>query len=361
MTKTYELGLTKDIAIDILEQWLTKLNRNEKTQANYGLSTKLKCSAGLTTTNPTRRPTVAIGIKHLSTFTNKVPDQNFAQVAIAIFHEARHVEQDYEIKQARPTLTDSLFINILAYRNNPRLRKALYQHNIQEIDAEQNGIHNAAKHLKAMFPNMDCERLVLDCVNESNKHHGYWLHTVTAEELQTLDDVSKAFRIAKKQAINEPNNHQPRRKVSAFLNRDTYVQIFKGPEHDRQLWSQVNKELTHAYNHRPSIEFEQMLATLNLYARPHYVQQYYPAATKLGLTPEQTFQNPFPETQSDLMARLHIPAPVLHRENAECQKRQSQTTMQQDLKRQQAILLSKRGPAWVSECTGPEFTDQYGQ
>lgn len=361
MTKTYELGLTKDMAIDILERWLMELNRNERTQADYGLSTKLKYSAGLTTANPTRRPTVTIGIRHLSTFTNKVPDQNFIQTAIAIFHEARHVEQDYEIKQARPTLPDSIFINILAYQNNPRLRKALYQHNIQEIDAEQNGIHNAAKNLKATFPNIDCERLVLDCVNESNKYQGYWLHTVTAEELETLDDVSKAFRIAKDQALNEPNNHQPRRKVSAFLNRDTYVQMLKGPRHDQQLWSQVNKELTHAYNHKPSIEFEQMLATLNLYARPYYVQQYYPAAAKLGLIPERTFQNPFPETQAALMDRLDIHIPVLHREDTECQKRQSQTTMQQDLERQQAILLSKRGPAWVSEYTGPESTGQYGQ
>ena len=98
MTKTHELGLNERQALSLLETWAEILTQKETTRAQYTFTPTRNCSVGNTTLSPKRLPECKIGIKNLATFTGKVYDQRFIQAAIALFHEARHAEQDYESK-----------------------------------------------------------------------------------------------------------------------------------------------------------------------------------------------------------------------------------------------------------------------
>ena len=136
------------------------------------------------TTSLNKKPEIYIGVHDifkptlLNNPSNKilVDDMCFINAVVAIFHEYRHMNSRmYGCEYFRDNLEDNYYlaINYMALEDNEQYYENNYLNMACEIDAEQYAINAAYGYLQELFPKIDCEKLIVEYVNERAKSSKY--------------------------------------------------------------------------------------------------------------------------------------------------------------------------------------------
>lgn len=307
--KKADLGLNRQQAEKLLSGWVDMLNSQPQFAADYKFDQGLDCTTGQATlfADPDRKSEVRVGVRHMAGITGKVKTSKFVQSAISLFHESVHVLQDHDRKlgvQSEATRPEQL-ASFAAYRNNPGLYQALQDVNLMELQAEQNGIGFACKMLRHAFPDADCEKLVLDAVNECNaeKNSNYWLGRVTKQPLASLDQLNEAYRTAAAEILTGHRASQAE-KISGLENDELY-RILRPDVDGDNPWKPFTDRIKFEAQLGDGAGFDRMLACVTLHAHPEYCRTF-PALQPLAfkLSPRAVFGAEFPETAEQIKDRL---------------------------------------------------------
>ena len=321
--ETYVLGLTNRTANAIITNIAQEQAQNAGQPLKHRFTLRSPVGNATTELSLIKDPNMAIGIYGLFSLSGQVSDQQFIKTGIAIFHEFRHIEQDYQSKtgiqtpipgQVRPVIEPEVIIANIAYRNNGQYYKSTYFHNVQEIDAEAYGVLATRKMLAVQFPHVpevQRDELLLDVINDTNrdlKSKNYWLRSVTTRPISSIDQLKQAFQHAAEICLTKPKKSQFHKKPN--LIGDEFYRVTQGSISVRNTWGPILYQFRRNTESGTGADFDRMLACVTLYARPDYMTKFK-AAQDLDLSPQAVFGRDFPESQRSVMARLNIsPNPI---------------------------------------------------
>ena len=222
-----------------------------------------------------------------------VSDMKFTWATVNLFHEARHIEHAYDIG-----MTAGLSVSDIATRKNRSLYiRNMYQ-NPMEIDAEYNGIRSAYDVMRHTFPGMDCEKLIVDYVNERISNWDYFIgKEKDAKEFLSMDDICHAFEDAYAASSMHPRTYG---KMKGFRRYTDEIVRAMDPDAPDTGWGRFFEAFERA---ETGTQSDRMAACLSAYIHPEY-KNLHACLAHADMSPETIFGDGFPETPEELRIRL---------------------------------------------------------
>lgn len=239
-------------------------------------------TGGTVSSNTTTKPTkIFIGINGLKE--NKIlpqqyiPDQNFIQTIVNIYHETQHYYQITQTFQSdNPTKTDvAQTLCAIACQNNPHyyLDNGNYFKNPNEIEAEYYGIMNTYEYLCDTFPNIDKnihEQLMVNFVNQKSEQYSYWIHHSNDKQFTSLFEIEQAFDKA------YDNSFEQKRTYFTLQSRDY--------NDEARQYIQKNLDIIDIYNNQPNgTSQDKIIASINCHLHSD-LQNKYKSIQKIDLS-----------------------------------------------------------------------------
>lgn len=316
--ETHIFGLTDRKANALILNILQAKETDTSQHVTCGFTSDLPTGEAKTTLSLYQDPIMQIGKQGLTTLSGKISDQKFITMVLAIHHEFRHIEQDYQTRtgvpeKSRLAIPPEVITANIAYRNNQEYYQATYLCNIQEMDAEIYGILATQKTLETQFPDIPPQKhqeLLLGIINDLNQNPktDYWLKRHTTKTITSIEQLEKTFSTTADMYLHEPKKSQFHKKPN--LIDDEFYRVTQGSISVRNTWGPILYQFRRNMESGTGADFDRMLACVTLYAHPDYMARFK-AAQDLDLSPQTIFGRDFPESQRSVMARLNIsPNPI---------------------------------------------------
>ena len=218
----------------------------------------------------------------------KIKDIDFVSTVVGIFHESRHLDarligcKNFQDVGARGDITKAdnycIQLSYMARDGNNCYYKNNYDNMISEIDAEYYAINMAYEYLKNNFPNVDCEKLVVDYVNNRIQSGPYKIDYID-EKYSSLLHINKAF----KDRINQ--SKKTHRHID-FNCSDQAISLINNTR-----WNDIKKQIydiSQNNNDECGFKTDEMLAALTFYLSPEYTKSL-PGEWQKKLSPKEVF------------------------------------------------------------------------
>lgn len=263
---------------------------------------------------------INIGIKELikknqlglASASNIVPEDNYVNTIVALFHENRHIEalsyncegfaKDMENLKAEclknihgSSNLDinkgmrnnfeydyALMVNYLSREGNEQYYYNNYENMSSEIDAEQYSINMAYMYLKNMYPNIDAEKLIVNYINNRIDTETYKINFPKyADRYSSLREINNAFDIKIQQVIHL------KREINLGATDEICTLIGSNSE-----WQPIKDKITSLMSkcniENAGLMMDEMLASIVIYRYPEY-RNLLTDEWKNKLSPESIF------------------------------------------------------------------------
>lgn len=309
------LNLTYQQARQIFDTWMTKLENDSKIPARYYFDTKMTVSDAATKPDGQNGMMVILGIHDISPNTNPdapVDTKNFVHAAVNLFHESRHVQQEYEERTLTTQQAAALAIADIPYQRNWQTYRRKYLSNFHELDAELSGILSAKDALSKTFPHINCERLIVDYVNDRFADDKiYHIGICGHPTYHSISEIEHAFGLAFSKYETLPHTTiDVEDDDIRHSGPDTLNIIINGSQRTRERWQPFTAKMYPKFPPHPSAKTYDMMATsVMLHAYPEYLKKYN-ALRNVDLSAETVFGMKFPESTASIRLRLGEPLPI---------------------------------------------------
>lgn len=307
------LNLTYQAAHNLHKTWMSRLQREQGKFINvkYGFDESEPTDRAATAPDGRNGMIVQLGVHGLSPDTNPdtpVDVKKFVYTTVNLFHEAQHVWQEYEERMAETPFATDLVIADVAYRKNWKSYRRRYLTNLHELDAEFTGILNARDVLSSTFPNVNCDQLIVDYVNDriSGKNL-YFIGEHGHPKYSTVAEIENAFGDAFDRYETTPHRFVDVQDPDVKYTRaDHIAMILVGDKETAIKWQQFTDRLSNATTGQT---YDTMAASVMLHAYPEYLKKYN-ALRNVDLSAETVFGMKFPESTASIRLRLGEPLPI---------------------------------------------------
>lgn len=228
-------------------------------------------------------PRIIINTANLCNEKDNVDDQAFVATVVTMFHEARHMENhllQYTFTRDDPEECRQMALSYLVHQGSDIFYYSNYYNDPMEIDAEEYGVVMAYEYLSTTFPDIDCEKLILDYVNDRAKSSNLYFFTVfDNEKLTTIEDAKKMYD----NAFTESKNKAKTYNISKSDDKHTLRCLLDKRLIKDECWL-TRERIEGTKNH----EANKMLASLILHHYPEYLKKL-PSLRNIDFTPEHYF------------------------------------------------------------------------
>ena len=215
-----------------------------------------------------KHPKIIINTTNLHKEKDNISDKTFVATVVTMFHEARHMEnhlKQYTFTRDDPEECRQMALSYLVHQESDIYYYSNYYNDPMEIDAEEYGVLMAYNYLKKNFPNADCDKLILDYVNDkSNETEIYFFTLFENERLTNIEDIQKMYDTAFSESKNkakayiisdDENSHSLRCSLDKKLIKD-------------ECWL-VREQIEGTKNN----DANKMIASLIIYHHPEYLEK----------------------------------------------------------------------------------------
>lgn len=213
----------------------------------------------------------------------KVNDYDFISLVVTMYHEARHMEnflKHYTFTRDDPEECRQMALSYLVHQGSDIFYYSNYYNDPIEIDAEEYGVVMAYEYLSTTFPDIDCEKLILDYVNDRAKSSNLYFFTVfDNEKLTTIEDARKMYD----NAFTESKNKAKTYNISKYDDKHTLRCLLDKRLIKDECWL-TREHIEGTKNH----EANKMIASLILHHYPEYLKKL-PSLRNIDFTPEHYF------------------------------------------------------------------------
>lgn len=208
-------------------------------------------------------------------FQKYVPDSHIVRSVMNEFHEHMHCIQNATMFR-KEELSENEQIQLLqdtARINNDDFYFDNYLIAACEVQAEQYGILQTYEYLKQIprLSNKQCEKLILDVVNEKMLTPGTGYFVKRNRPFTSLSEVDKAFDDAYQHALHTKRYYDIRDIDADHLDKADYAKQY--------LCSHPDVDYRYDFN---ALEQVQFIAAINIQKQPAYLD-WYPALQKMDL------------------------------------------------------------------------------
>lgn len=199
-----------------------------------------------------------------------VDENDFVDAIVSVFHESRHMDSRifgcFEFRN-NPDDNYYLAVNYMASESNELYYEDNYNHMSAEIDAEQFAINATYKYLCKKWPTIDCERLIVNYVNEKLRLDEYKIPKPSgSDKYYSLKNINIAF-----DTQFELSKHLYR-EVNIFSNSKIVTLI------NNLEWQPIKNQITKLMGQNVNgdivenigISMDEKFACIALYAYPKY-------------------------------------------------------------------------------------------
>lgn len=228
-------------------------------------------------------PRIIINTANLCNEKDNVDDQAFVATVVTMFHEARHMENhllQYTFTRDDPEECRQMALSYLVHQGSDIFYYSNYYNDPIEIDAEEYGVVMAYEYLSTTFPDIDCEKLILDYVNDRAKSSNLYFFTVfDNEKLTTIEDAKKMYDDAFAESKNKAKTYN----ISKSDDKHTLRCLLDKRLTKDECWL-ARERIEGTKNH----EANKMIASLILHHYPEYLKKL-PSLRNIDFTPEHYF------------------------------------------------------------------------
>lgn len=218
------------------------------------------CGSGATSDKlPDHGLCLTVGIRDLFLGNPDIRLRKFTQVAVAAFHEGRHVERYVQMKSDPSPILHDLSMNHLACNNNNQYEIYNWHRLIKEWDAERYAISNAGQFLQDVLDDDIADRLMLQYVNSRIENSDYFIEFPKGKfEYDDINDVLQAFDNA-----YESVKHCARKYDKNWSKCTDEAFIFAKTEMSQSACDKL-------FDERDGIKQDAMMVAITLYQHPEY-------------------------------------------------------------------------------------------
>lgn len=271
-------GIKQDIIDSLYEESRAKVDVNFRRFSKNNLTLGL-CKDGINE----KHPKIIINVAGLYDEKNNINDNTFVSTVVTMFHEARHMDnhlKQYTFTRDDPEECRQMALSYLVHQGSDIFYYSNYHNDPMEIDAEEYGVLMAYEYLSTIFPDVDCEKLIVDYVSSRASSSEIYFFTIfDNEEPTTIKDIQKMFDNAFAESKNKAKTYcvmknKDMRNLRCLLDK----KLIKD-----ECWL-TREHIEGTKNH----EANKMIASLILHHYPEYLKKL-PSLRSINFTPEHYF------------------------------------------------------------------------